>query len=85
MKKPSIADNFFFAKVMQDNPDLCLYLIKLIIQDDLQDLDDVQMEKYIKSLFEAHAIQMDVLTVTDDTIIDLEMQKRYQKFLFVYF
>lgn len=81
-KKITLANNFYFSKVMHDNPDICAELLKLIIEEDPGNLTEVDIEKYIKELQDSHGVCLDLFLMNDkDEMFDMEMQQYLQVFL----
>ena len=71
----TFTDDFMFCKVLQNNPDLCEYLIELIIGKPVKLVTYPDAQKVIQITDDGKGVRLDVYVEGDnDTIYDIEMQ-----------
>lgn len=71
----TFADDFMFCKVMQNNPELCKYMIELIIGKKVNLITYPDVQKSIEITADGKGVRLDVYVEgDDDTIYDIEMQ-----------
>ena len=76
----TFADNFMFAKVMQQSKSLCKHLIEIIIGKKIKEICYLDAEKTINPSYESKGIRLDVCVIdVDGNVYDLEMQVRNTK------
>ena len=56
----TLADNFIFCKVLEDNPEVCRYLIEILLNIKIDRIEKPAAEKSIKTDFISHGIRFDV-------------------------
>jgi len=70
----TIADDFLFCKIMQDNPDICEELLEAILDKKVR-IKHSEKQKTIDLSADSHSIRLDVYLEDDmDTVYDIEMQ-----------
>lgn len=71
----TLANNFIFCKVMEDNPDVCKQLLELLLNIKIERLERADAEKSLKIDYMSRGIRFDVY-VKDGTgrSFDLEIQ-----------
>lgn len=73
----TIADNFIFTKVMQ-NEQLCRHTLELLLGIKVKKLVYPSAESYFKDSFDSRGIRLDVYTSDDEHCYDIEMQTSYK-------
>ena len=73
----TIADNFIFTKVMQ-NERLCRHTLELLLGIKVKKLVYPSAERYFKDSFDSRGIRLDVYTSDDEHCYDIEMQTSYK-------
>lgn len=73
----TIADNFIFTKVMQ-NERLCRHTLELLLGIKVKKLVYPSAESYFKDSFDSRGIRLDVYTSDDEHCYDIEMQTSYK-------
>ena len=56
----TLADNFIFCKVLEDNPEVCRHLIEILLNIKIDRIEKPAAEKSIKTDFISHGIRFDV-------------------------
>ena len=70
----TLANNFMFCKVMEQNPDVCREVVELLLGIEVDHIEIPQSEKDIQTNYMAKGIRLDVYCRTGNEVIDLEMQ-----------
>ncbi len=71
----TLADNFIFCKVLEDNPDICRHLIEILLNIKIDRIEKPAAEKSMKTDFISRGIRFDVY-VKDEAgrSFDIEIQ-----------
>ena len=71
----TLADNFIFCKVMEDNPDVCKELLEMLLEIKIDRIEKPVSERNFKVDFDSKGIRFDVY-VKDGTgrCFDIEIQ-----------
>lgn len=69
----TIANNFIFYKVMQNNPDVCKELLEILLQIKIDHID-MKQEELIMVDYGKKSVRLDVYVVGNDKAYSLEMQ-----------
>ena len=71
----TLANNFIFCKVMEENPEICKELLEMLLNIKIEKLEQPNAEKSLKTDYHSHGIRFDVY-VKDGTgrSFDLEIQ-----------
>lgn len=56
----TLADNFIFCKVLEDNPEVCRHLIEILLNIKIDRIEKPAAEKSVKTDFISHGIRFDV-------------------------
>ena len=56
----TLADNFIFCKVLEDNPEVCKHLIEILLNLKIDRIEKPAAEKSLKTDFISHGIRFDV-------------------------
>lgn len=56
----TLADNFIFCKVLEDNPEICRHLIEILLNIKIDRIEKPAAEKSLKTDFTSHGIRFDV-------------------------
>ena len=56
----TLADNFIFCKVLEDNPEVCKHLIEILLNIKIDRIEKPAAEKSLKTDFTSHGIRFDV-------------------------
>ncbi len=56
----TLADNFIFCKVLEDNPEVCRHLIEILLNIKIDRIEKPAAEKSLKTDFISHGIRFDV-------------------------
>ena len=56
----TLADNFIFCKVLEDNPEVCRHLIEILLNIKIDRIEKPAAEKSLKTDFTSHGIRFDV-------------------------
>ena len=72
----TIADNFIFSKVLENNPEICKNLLEMILGFKIDHIEYVEREKTIETRIDSKGIRLDVYVKTgnDQKIFDIEIQ-----------
>ena len=70
----TLANNFLFCKIMENNPDLCKHLLELLLHIEIDHLETPVAERSIKETLDSKSVRFDVYTKDSTRIFDLEMQ-----------
>ena len=71
----TLANNFIFCKVMEENPEICRELLEMLLNIKIEKLEQPNAEKSLKADYHSHGIRFDVY-VKDESgrSFDLEIQ-----------
>lgn len=71
----TLANNFIFCKVMEENPEICKELLEMLLNIKIEKLEQPNAEKSLKADYHSHGIRFDVY-VKDGSgrSFDLEIQ-----------
>ena len=73
----SFSDDFIFGKVMQDKK-LSIPLLRLLTGNDINDVENIEVQKAVKITYDAKCTRYDVYVEDDGSrMYDSEMQQRY--------
>ena len=70
----TLANNFIFCKVMENNPDLCKHLLELLLHIEIDHLEPPQAERSFQEAIGSKGVRFDVYTKDSKRIFDIEMQ-----------
>ncbi len=71
----TLADNFIFCKVMEDNPDICKELLELLLNIKIERLEIPLSERTFKTDFDSRGIRFDVYVKdANGRSFDIEIQ-----------
>ena len=70
----TLANNFIFCKVMENNPDLCKKLLELLLHIKIDRLEKPQSEKFFQESLASKSVRFDVYTKDSKRIFDIEIQ-----------
>lgn len=71
----TLADNFIFCKVLEDNPEVCRHLIEILLNIKIDRIEKPAAEKSLKTDFISHGIRFDVYVKDGDgRSFDIEIQ-----------
>ncbi|MBR1647439.1 MAG: Rpn family recombination-promoting nuclease/putative transposase [Selenomonadaceae bacterium] len=72
----TIRDNFIFSKTMESEPDLCRYLLELILRVKISKLSWIEREKTLEERTDSRGIRLDVYVEEKDRnrVFNVEMQ-----------
>ncbi len=71
----TLANNFIFCKVMEENPDICKELIEMLLNIKIERLEQPDAEKSLKIDYQSHGIRFDVYVKDENgRSFDLEIQ-----------
>ena len=78
----TIADDFMFAKILQNNPDLCKELLELFLGKKIGEIVQLNKQLPIEITADGRGVRFDVYMEDDEnTIYEIEMQKTDESFL----
>lgn len=72
-EKATIANNFFFYKVMRNHPDVCKELLEILLE---MEIDHIEMhgEEIIETDYDSKSVRLDVYAKNDSHAFNIEMQ-----------
>lgn len=74
----TLADNFIFCKVLEDNPEVCRHLIEILLNIKIDRIEKPAAEKSVKTDFISHGIRFDVYVKDGNgRSFDIEIQTTY--------
>ena len=56
----TLANNFIFCKVMEENPEICKELLEMLLNIRIEKLEQPNAEKSLKADYHSHGIRFDV-------------------------
>ncbi len=72
-ERATIANNFIFYKVMQNNPDICKELLEILLQIEIDHID-MKQEEQITVDYGKKGVRLDVYAIGSTKAFSLEMQ-----------
>ncbi len=73
-KRIELSDDYMFSTIMSENRGLCTRVLETILGFEIESLEYVKDEEYIKSYASSHGVRLDVIAKTSGTVYDIEMQ-----------
>jgi len=70
----TLANNFIFCKVMENNPDLCKHLLELLLHIEIDHLEPPQAERTFQESISSKGVRFDVYAKSENRIFDIEIQ-----------
>ena len=71
----TLANNFIFCKVMEENPEICKELLEMLLNIKIEKLEQPNAEKSLKADYHSHGIRFDVYVKDGNgRSFDLEIQ-----------
>ena len=72
----TIADNFIFGKVLENDPDVCKKLLETILEFEIDEISYPEREKTMETRHDSKGIRLDVFVKTPDgrKMFDIEIQ-----------
>ena len=78
----TLADNFIFCKVLEDNPEVCKHLIEILLNLKIDRIEKPAAEKSLKTDFISHGIRFDVYVKDGNgRSFDIEIQTTHSNSL----
>lgn len=78
MKRLPFSNRYVFAKVMQDNPDLCKEVIERVLDIKINHIESIEIESESTSITH-RGVRFDVFLKSDEAAFEVEMQTYEQK------
>lgn len=78
LERKPFSDRYVFAKVMQDNPDLCQELIECVLDVRISRIEKIVVEAEVATIVR-RSVKFDVFVENSDTAFEVEMQTYEQK------
>lgn len=72
-------DDFLFAQIMRNRPDLCRELLELILGMEISEIHYLKTQETIDTYLDAKAVRLDVVAKDGNCIYNVEMQTSKQK------
>ena len=67
----TLADDFMFCAVFEENPELCRELLRLVLGTDVGPLEVVASQKSLSATSDSKGVRFDIYTSSEDTVYDL--------------
>ena len=74
-KRIELSDDYMFSTIMRGDKEICRKVLETILGFEIEDLEYVKDEEYLKSDVDSHAIRLDVIAKNTGAVYDVEMQK----------
>lgn len=69
----TIADNFIFCKVME-NESLCKELLEILLGIKIEKINYIKSEHVIENFYDSRGVRLDVFVKDSDRVFDIEIQ-----------
>ena len=73
-KRIELSDDYMFSTIMSENRELCTRVLETILGFEIESLEYVKAEEYLRPYASSHSVRLDVIAKASGTVYDIEMQ-----------